>query len=576
MSLSGALNIGHSALSASSLGIQIAGNNIANVSTPGYSRQVARFVPLRGDSSSWNTGSGVGIAAVQRQVDEAIEARLRTSTASASYAGAQSAIYSQVEDALGELGKSDLSSQLSSFFSAWSERANQTDSSASVVQQGDQLAGFLRNLRSDLTNQRSQIQGQLSGAVTRADQLLSSIADLNSQVSQAEVGGQPANTLRDQRTSAVKELSGLLDVTVVDRGSGGFDVLTGSTPLVTGSESRGITLRQEVINGRQTLSVATRQRSQRLNISSGQIAAYSGGSASAIDDAINRVDTLGSTLIYEVNKFHATGANATGLRTTSSSVAFPAINRTKAFNDPTNQTIQDLAHPPTNGGFIVRVRNTNTGAEQTVRINVDLDGIKIDGTPGTADDTTPEGLRSQLDGVTGLSASFTPDGKLTINAGAGFEFNFEDDTSNALASLGVNSYFTGTSARDIGVRDDLRSDPSLLSAGRYEHGVFVENGTALALAGLQDQGIASLGGRTIQAVWRDDYQAIGASAAQAKSLADAAGVVRDSLESQRSAISGVSIDEESINLLSFQNQYSAAAKLISIADQLTQTLINLV
>ncbi|MFA6046594.1 MAG: flagellar hook-associated protein FlgK [Phycisphaerales bacterium] len=576
MSLSGALNIGQSALAASSLGIQIAGNNIANVSTQGYSRQVGRFVPLRGDSSSWNTGSGVGIAAVQRQVDDAIEARLRTSTASASFAGAQSTIYSQVEDTLGELGKNDLSSQLSSFFSAWSERANQTNSSASVVQQGDQLAAFLQNLRSDLTNQRSQIQGQLSGAVTRADQLLSSIADLNSQVSQAEVGGQPANTLRDQRNSAVKELSGLLDVTVVDRGPGGFDVLTGSTPLVTGAESRGITLRQDVINGQQTLAVATRESGQRLNISSGQIAAFSGGSASAIDDAINRVDTLSSTLIYEVNKFHATGANARGLQTTSSSVAFPALNRTKAFNDPTNQTIQDLAHQPTNGGFIVRVRNTNTGAEQTIRINVDLDGIKSDGTPGTADDTTPEGLRSQLDGVTGLSASFTPDGKLTINADQGFEFNFEDDTSNTLASLGVNSYFTGTNARDIGVRSDLKSDPNQLTAGRYINGAFVENGTALALAGLQDQGVASLGGRTLQEGWRDDYQAIGANAAQAKSLSDAAGVVRDSLESQRSAISGVSIDEESINLLSFQNQYSAAAKLISVTNQLTTTLLNLV
>lgn len=136
MSLNAALNIGQSALSASSLGIQIAGNNIANVSTPGYSRQLARLVPLRGDSSSWNVGSGVGIAAVQRQVDEAIEARLRTSTASAAYASAQSTIYSQVEDTLGELGKNDLSSQLSSFFSAWSERANQTNSNSSVVQQG--------------------------------------------------------------------------------------------------------------------------------------------------------------------------------------------------------------------------------------------------------------------------------------------------------------------------------------------------------------------------------------------------------------------------------------------------------
>ncbi|MBI1191383.1 MAG: flagellar hook-associated protein FlgK [Tepidisphaera sp.] len=576
MSLNAALNIGQSALSASSLGIQIAGNNIANVSTPGYSRQLARLVPLRGDSSSWNVGSGVGIAAVQRQVDEAIEARLRTSTASAAYASAQSTIYSQVEDTLGELGKNDLSSQLSSFFSAWSERANQTNSNSSVVQQGDQLAAFLQNLRGDLVSQRSQIQGQLAGAVTRADQLLSSIADLNGQISQAEVGGQPANTLRDQRNSAVKELSGLIDVSVVDRGQGGFDVLTGSTPLVLGSQSRGITLKHDVVNGQQTTSVATKVNSQTLTPGSGQIAAFASGSTSAIDDAISRVDGLASTLIYEVNKFHATGANAAGLTTTSSTAAFTLADRSRAFNDPANQSAQDLAHAPTNGGFIVRVRNTNTGAEQTVRVNVDLDGINNAGQPGTADDTSPEGLRAQLDGITGISATFSPDGKLQVNADQGFEFNFEDDTSNALASLGVNAYFTGGSAKDIAVRSDLKTDPNLLTAGRYENGAFVENGTALALAGLQDQGVASLGGQTIQQSWRDSYQSIGAGAAQAKTLADAAGTVRDSLESQRSAVSGVSIDEESINLLSFQNQYSAAAKLISVTDQLTQTVINLV
>lgn len=576
MGLNTALNIGQSALSASSLGIQIAGNNIANVSTPGYSRQLARLVPLRGDSQSWNAGSGVGIAAVQRQVDEAIEARLRTSTASAAYASAQSTIYSQVEDTLGELGKNDLSSQLSSFFSAWSERANQTNSNSSVVQQGDQLAAFLQNLRGDLVSQRSQIQGQLAGAVTRADQLLSSIADLNGQISQAEVGGQPANTLRDQRNSAVKELSGLIDVSVVDRGQGGFDVLTGSTPLVLGTQSRGITLKHDVVNGQQTVSVATKVNSQTLTPSSGQIAAFGTGSTSAIDDAISRVDTLASNLIYEVNKFHATGANAAGLTTTSSVAGFTLADRTKAFNDPTNLSAQGLAHAPTNGGFIVRVRNSNTGAEQTVRINVDLDGINNAGQPGTADDTSPESLRAQLDGVTGISASFSPDGKLQVNADQGFEFNFEDDTSNALASLGVNAYFTGGSAKDIGVRSDLKTDPNLLTAGRYQNGAFVENGTALALAGLQDKGVASLGGRTLQQSWRDSYQEIGAGAAQAKTLADAAGTVRDSLESQRSAVSGVSIDEESINLLSFQNQYSAAAKLISVTDQLTQTVINLV
>lgn len=576
MSLTGAINIGQSALSASSLGLQVTGNNVANVSTQGYSRQVTKLVPLRGNSQAYNSGTGVGIASVQRQVDEAIQARLRSSTANSSFANAQSTIYSQVEDTLGELGKNDLSSQLSSFFNTWSGRAGQSTTNASVVQQGTQLSGFLQNLRTELTSQRSQIQSQLSGNVTRADQLLSTIADLNTQVAQAEVGGQPANTLRDQRDIAVGELAGLLDVTVVDRGGAGFDVLSGSTPLVLGSQSRGISLRSDLINGQQTVSIATKVGSQSLNPTSGEIAAYANGTTQIIDNAVSKLDKLASNLVYEVNKLHATGASANRLTTTSSAAAFASTDQTKALNDPSNRTTQGLSNQPTNGGFLVRVRNGANGPEQTYRINLDLDGVTNTGAPGTSDDTSAEGLRAQLDGVNGLTASFTPDGRLTVNAEPGFQFSFEEDSSNVLASLGVNSYFTGGSARDIAVRTDLSNDPSQLSAGRFTNGNYSENGTALALSNLRDKGVAGLGGQTIQGSWRESYQSIGSDAAQAKSLAEAAGVVKDNLESQRSSVSGVSLDEESINLLAFQSQYSAAAKLISVADQLTQTLINLV
>ena len=78
MSLTAALEIARSALTASQIGIQIAGNNMANAATPGYSRQVGRFVSTRGDHSvqGISIGGGVGVRAVQRQVDMALQGRL--------------------------------------------------------------------------------------------------------------------------------------------------------------------------------------------------------------------------------------------------------------------------------------------------------------------------------------------------------------------------------------------------------------------------------------------------------------------------------------------------------------------
>ncbi len=95
-------------------------------------------------------------------------------------------------------------------------------------------------------------------------------------------------------------------------------------------------------------------------------------------------------------------------------------------------------------------------------------------------------VRAALDAVGGISATWSPEGKLRVTADAGFEFSFEDDTSGVLAVMGVNSYFAGSTAGDIAVRQDLVSDPTKLMVGRVVNGTFVENGNALEFVKLQD------------------------------------------------------------------------------------------
>lgn len=575
MSLSAAFDIGRTALAVGQIGVQVAGNNMANAATPGYTRQLARLTPIRGTTAGLGIGAGVMISSIQRQLDAAVEARLRSATADDAFAQLQSRVYSQIEDTLGELGDNDLSSQLSSFFTAWSERANQTRSSTSVVQKGAQLAGFVRRLRSDLTDQRSQLDRELGATVARANQLLGQIADFNRQVSQAEVGGNVANSLRDQRDSAVRELATYMDISVVDRGREGVDVLAGSTPVVLGANARGLTVRTDT-DGRSTqVSVAVAGDGTRLDVRSGQIGAILSQRTSAVDDVIGRLDSLVSQVIFEVNKLHSTGTNASGLRDAAGTLTMSSADRALALNDAGNAAMTGLPFHPANGGFVVNVRNAATGATQSVRINIDLDGIDHAGAASTADDTTAEDVRAALAAVPGLSASFTADGRLRVTAAEGFDFSFADDTSGVLACLGVNSYFTGVNASDIAVRSDLLSDSSLLTTGRMVDGTFVENGTALELAGLQGRALASLSGRTVSDTWRDTVQTVGGNAASASSRAQAASVVRDSLESQRAAVSGVSIDEESVNLLEYQRQYQAGARLITVAQDMAKTLMEL-
>lgn len=579
MGLTSSLWIGSSALNASQVALAVTGNNLANAATPGYSRQVARLTPLRGQAvtARLSVGQGVRVAEVRRQIDEALQARLWGGVSGEALAAQELGVLSRLEASLNELSGQDLSTELRSFWNVWSERANLTESSAVVVQHGERLARFIGRLRSDLVDQRVQIDLQAGAQLNRADALLDEIAALNGEIARVEGGGGgSANTLRDRRDALVTELSALMDVSVIERETGTIDVLAGSVPVVLGTISRGLTLKSETEGDQIRLSVALREDGTELDVHAGSIGGLLASRTGAIRESLEELDRIASRLIFEVNRIHSTGTNAAGLKTTTGTLALSAADRAVSLNDPGAGATAALPFRAVNGGFLVRVKQTTTGATEEVFIEVDLDGRDAAGAPGFGADTSAEDIRGAIDAIGGVRATFTPDGRLKIDADAGFEFSFGDDTSGALAVLGVNSFFTGTDARDIGVRGALSNNPSLLMAGAIVNGSLVENASALRIAGLQDRVLAQLGGRSIGGAWGDHVQAVGVGTQSAQTRADAATLVREGLDAQRAAVSGVSIDEESVNLISYQRQYQGAARFITVIDELTQTLISMV
>ncbi len=577
MSLTSALQIGHSALTASQVGLQVAGNNLANAATPGYTRQIASLAPQAGQRfGNVFLGRGVGVQDVRRQIDEALQSRLRNGISDAAASRQQLDVYSAIEATLNELSDGDLSSQLSEFFNGWSELANLTQGSAVVVQTGVSLAAFMRSMRSDLTSLRGQVDDQIGAMVTRADELTRQIASLNSQIVSSELGASENGALRDQRDAALSSLAELMDISTVRQGDGSVDVLVGSTPIVLGSSAKGMTLERVSEGGSLQLRLLAGVDERELTLTSGSIGALLGQRDSAITSTVQHLDSLAAQLIHEINRVHSVGATAEGQTSAIGHRAVGVSDAVLALNDPANGAFADLPFGATNGGFYVHVRHATTGDEQIVRIDIDLDGLNASGLAGTEDDTSLNDIVASLDGVEGLNASLTPDGRLNIQAAEGFSFNFADDSSGVLAVLGVNAYFTGTSASDIAVDPSLVAEPSQLKSGRITDGTFVANGTALALADLQDHAVGSLNGRSLRQFWQDRVQSLAVETEAAAGRAASAGLVEQSLQTQRAALSGVSIDEESLNLLNFQRQYQGAARLISIADELMQTLMSLV
>ncbi len=573
-------SIGGSALSASQLALQVTGNNLANAATPGYTRQSVDLSPARPQSAGrYQVGTGVRVKDIRRMVDEQMLARLRDAVSNEALAQDLAAGLSGVESMLNELTGSDLSSELSKFFSAWSERANLTQTSAVVVQQGERLAGFMTRLREDLVSLQQQGDSQMGALVGRVNTVLSQLERVNLAVAESEASGGTASGLRDQRDTLLRELAEYMDISTVEQPNGSVDVLVGSYPILLNGEPKPLMLvKESAPTGSRVAIMAGDGETceQKLTITGGRLGAALQGRDSSLGETIGQLDQIASELIFQMNKLHGTGANLKNLATTIGTLPVAASDVTKALNDPTNLSFAGLAHKIRNGGFDLRVTNPLTGETKVTRIDLDLDGLRTDGTPGTEDDTTLQELAAAIDGVEGIKASLTADGRLKIDAESGFEFSFADDTSDAIAVLGLNAFFKGQNASDIDVNAPLKTNPSQLMTGRIVGGTLVENATALAAAQLQDLDIESLGGRSIRETWIDTVQNMGGQADAANARAESASLVRENLESQVAAISGVSVDEEAINMIGYQRLYQAAARYIQTMDEVTQTLISIV
>lgn len=583
MGLTSALLIGRSGLAAAQTGVQVTGDNIANAATPGYSRRVLSLSPAAGpyQGPEFYNGNGVLVERISRAIDPAILSRLRSSISEESASQAAYNALAQIESVLAPLSELGLSTQLGEFFDSFSELANNPTSAETrtlIVQQGGSISSYIQGLRSDLSTLRGQIDSQIEANVDRVNGLLSEVGRLNTAIATSELGRGENASLRDQRDVLVEELSGLLDISAIERDSGVLDLYVGSTPIVLQGRSLGLGVERfpDPSQSEPVLTLVTLNAEEQHKIfpSSGTLGGLIAQRNGRISNTIDEIDTLASSLVFEVNRLHSAGRAFPGLTDTTGTLALgdPA-DHTLAFNDPANTRLSTLPFGPVNGAFEIVVTDTATGLTQTSRFDVDLDGIDATGSPGFGDDTSLQDIVDWVNtSVPNVSAGITPAGELRLTAAAGSEFGFQSDTSGVLATLGINTFFTGEDASDIGVRAELEARPQLLVAGLSEG----SNEAALAIATLRDSPIDAIGSVSLLERWRQSTDAVAVETAAARTESLAAEQVRASLEAQRASVSGVSIDEETINLIAYQQQYQAAARLISTVDELTQILIGLV
>ena len=565
MSLTSSLSVASRSLEVFSAGIQVAGNNISNSSTPGYVReqlQVSSAFPSKRGTLIF--GNGVVANGIRQEVDKFLEKRLQTSNGELSGAKARESVYKELETTLQTFGDTSLSTQLGDFLNKIQDLVNQPESTASreiVVRQGQQFAAAVNDLRKRIDDVRTATGVKLDNLVSEANKLIDEVASLNPKITALESAGllaSDAGGLRNQRQAALDRLSQILPINTVEHSDGQVDVFLNSNEhLVLASSVQHLETVASTDRGTAIKDVRVAESKTPLTGTGGELNGVIAGRDQVLGGFLDKLDTYVGNVVFEFNKLHASGQGLVGYYQVTGTDA--ASSTTAALN------AAGLAFTPGHGSFEVQLVNKSTGIATTTRIDVNLNG--------TGTQTTLASLQTQLNGVANLSASLTTDRRLSLTAGSGYEIKFGNDTSGALAALGINTFFKGTTSRDIAVNDPVANDSRLFASGQGAGPADGRN--AAAMATFLDQPVAALGDVSVDRYFEAMVSSLAQSSSSESAITAGYQSYHDSLNSQRDQFSGVSLDEEVVNVMKYQRAYQISARYISTVDSLFTALLNI-
>jgi len=423
------------------------------------------------------------------------------------------------------------------------------------------LVSDITGLRNRVDQLRTNQAVRLDNLIAEANSLIDEIADLNLRIARQEVGGlekSESGGLRTLRYAALNRLSEIIPVEYTERPNGNIEVSSGRELLLFSNFRQHVQTVPGTDRGVDVDSVEFDQSHSSLPSTGGEIRGVIDGRDEILGGFVDDLDQLTNSLIHAFNRIHSSGEGLEG---------YSEVTAENTVDDP-NAVLSDVFPPPAinHGSFELKITNKDTGITRTELINIDLDGIG-------SNDTTLEDLRATIDAAANVTATITTKGKLQLTADPAFELRFGNDTSGVLSALGVNTFFTGTNSTNLGINSSIIENHNLLATG--QGGGPSDNSNILELSTVLDQPIDALGNSGIEEYYRDIVTRVaqGTSAERAKS--DGLTQFRQSLGSQREQFSGVSLDEEAVRLIEYQQAYAASARVIRAVDELFDVLVNL-
>jgi flagellar hook-associated protein 1 FlgK len=541
--LNGVFDIAKTALLAHQKSLNVTSHNIANANTAGYTRQrvvLETMTPVNFGGQFF--GTGVDVKSVERVYDSFQTIQLRDASSGLSRFETRGQHLAGLESILNDFDGAGLSSRLDAFFNTAADVAANPSSygeRAALLSNARVLADTFNHAASNFEQNLSGVNSEIAHKVDEINGLASRIADFNGQISAVELSGTSANDLRDQRDLLLEELAGFVDINVTENDIGQVDVYVGGSFLVAANKTATLTVQPD----------SRDSDTPRLMLNGGTINdRITGGSLKGdlegieyYKDARERINLLSASLVKEVNLQHGQGWGLDG--STGEDFFTPLSVYSNA--DSAN------AGGATISGGTVTDLNALTLDDYEIRFS----GPGAYSVVNTASDSV----------VT--SGAYTSGGAITFD-GLSVVITDSPKTPQAGDRFIVSS--TRRAASEMGV---ALTDPKKYAASGTSTGLPGDNTNAMAIADLREASAA--GNTTFSQFYSSIVTDLGTAARDAKINYDAQSKFTQELRAAKEAVSGVSIEEEAINLVKLQRAYEAAAKVMSTVDQMMDTILRL-
>jgi flagellar hook-associated protein 1 FlgK len=615
-------------LRANQASMSLVSSNVANAETPGYVRKSTDQVT----TNTGSIGSGVNVNGVNRELDQYIQAQLRTETSGASYATLRSSFLKQLQGLYGNPGSTGtLENAFNGLTSAVQALGTSPDSQSArigVVNAAQALAGQLNSMSQGIQALRSAAETGINDSVNTANNLMKQIAVINNHLQSNPLGGTSTDSstaaLLDQRDQYITQLSQLMDIRVTTNGANQVTVSTGSGVQLVGNEAATLSFNaQGTVTPNTTWNSNTAQSALGSikvsysnggsidltnTIESGKMAAYVGLRDTTLVQAQNQLDQFAGSISSALSDKTIAGTAVTSVPQagfdldTTGMKSGNVINLT--YTDTTTNTQRNISIMRVDDPSVLPLPNS-----ASVDPNVKLVGIDFSGASGSVASQLNAALNSSNLLFSGTSPA-GPAPNLRVLNNAGFSTINSASVTTTLTSLTSGSaqlplftdngsVYTGaisvTGAQVTGlaqrltVNTGLVADPSrmviyntspLTAAGDSARADFITQQLTKATFLYSPQtGVGSTSAPfkgSLLSYMQQFTSQQGAAAQSASQLADGQNIVLNTLQKKFTASSGVNIDEEMAHLLSLQNAYSANARVMSTVNEMYKTLMQAV